>query len=115
MEREKKKKKENHAVIARIDMLKSPMPYPSPTVTLKLRCEQFWTFIVIVTFDLRYCACVRTNRQTRTIYIDITRGPAYWFKIDHQHMNEAYWLKIHHQMKVLDPILVLVFLLSSRA
>ena len=47
--------------------LKSPMPYPSPTVTLKLHCEQFWTFIVIVTFDLRYCACVRTNRQTRTI------------------------------------------------
>ena len=32
--------------------LKSPMPYPSPTVTLKLHCEQFWTFIVIVTFDL---------------------------------------------------------------
>ena len=32
--------------------VKSPMPYPSPTVTLKLHCEQFWTFIVIVTFDL---------------------------------------------------------------
>ena len=43
------------------------MPYPSPTVTLQLHCEQLWTFIVIVTFDLHYCACVRTNRQTRTI------------------------------------------------
>ena len=35
---------------SRIDL--APMPYPSPTVTLKLHCEQFWTFIVKVTFDL---------------------------------------------------------------
>ena len=28
------------------------MPYPSPTVTLKLHCEQFWTFIANVTFDV---------------------------------------------------------------
>ena len=76
MESEKKKKrksrgeKENHGESnhSRASIsLKSPMLYLSPTVTLKLHCEQFWTFIVIVTFDLRYCACVRTNRQTRTI------------------------------------------------
>ena len=35
---------------------------------LKLHREQFWTFIVIVTFDLlRTLLHVRTNRQTRTI------------------------------------------------
>ena len=27
-------------------LLKSPMLYPSPTGTLQLHCEQFWTFIV---------------------------------------------------------------------
>ena len=27
-------------------LLKSPMLYPSPTVTLQLHCEQFWAFIV---------------------------------------------------------------------
>ena len=62
--------------------LKSPMPYLSPTVTLKLHCGQFWTFIVIMTFDLcvRYCACVRTNRQTRTI---IYRLFFYWISEHH--------------------------------
>ena len=54
--------------------LKSPMSYQSPTVTLKLHCEQFWTFIVIVTFDLlrtllRMRACVRTDKQGQ-LYID---------------------------------------------
>ena len=68
MERKKKtwREGESNSRCASIS-LKSPMPYPSPTVTLKLHCEQFWTFIVTVTFDLRYCACVRMNRQTRTI------------------------------------------------
>ena len=48
--------------------LKSPMPYLSPTVTLNLHCEHFWTFIVIVTFDLLHMLLrMRTNRQTRTI------------------------------------------------
>ena len=46
----------------RIDL---PMPYPSPTVTLKLHCEQFWTFIVIVTFDLlRTLLRMRVYEQT---------------------------------------------------
>ena len=45
--------------------LKSPMPYPSPTVTLMLHCEQFWTFIVIVTFDLlRTLLRMRAYKQT---------------------------------------------------
>ena len=45
--------------------LKSPMPYLSPTVTLKLHCEQFWTFIVIVTFDLlRTLLRMRAYEQT---------------------------------------------------
>ena len=49
-------------------LLKSPMPYSSPTVTLKLHCEQFWTFIVIVTFDLlRTLLRMRAYEQTRTI------------------------------------------------
>ena len=67
-----KRKSENHGESnhSRASIsLKSPMLYLSPTVTLKLHCEQFWTFIVIVTFDLRYC--MRTNRQTRTIIIYI--------------------------------------------
>ena len=59
--------------------LKSPMPYPSPTVTLKLHCEQFWTFIVIVTFDLLRTLLrmraydLRTDRQGQ-LYIDIFSG-----------------------------------------
>ena len=45
--------------------LKSPMPYPSPTVTVKLHCEQFLTFVVIVTFDLlRMLLRMRAYEQT---------------------------------------------------
>ena len=62
-----RKKKENHGSNrhrASIS-LKSPMPYPSPTVTLKLYCEQFWTFIVLVTFDLlRTLLRMRAYEQT---------------------------------------------------
>ena len=37
----------------------------SPTVTLKLHCEQFWTFIVLVTFDLlRTLLHMRAYEQT---------------------------------------------------
>ena len=74
MEREKK-----HTEGGRIEppsrvsiSLKSTMPYPSPTVTLKLHCEQFWTFIVIVTFDLfctllRMCAYEQTDKDNYMI------------------------------------------------
>ena len=44
-------------------LFRSQMPYPLPTVTLKLYCEQFWTFIVKVTFDL-----LRRNTQAQLIY-----------------------------------------------
>ena len=44
-----KKKKKERKPPACIDLAQE---YPSPTVALKLHCEQFWTFIVIVTFDL---------------------------------------------------------------
>ena len=69
MDREKKKKKkENHGELNRRHAsisLKSPMPYPAPTGTPKLHCEQFWTFIVIVTFDLlRTLLCMRAYEQT---------------------------------------------------
>ena len=65
MERKKKRKPgESNRRRASIS-LKSPMPYPSPTVTLKLHCEQFWTFIVIVTFDLlRTLLRMRAYEQT---------------------------------------------------
>ena len=60
MEREKKNNRRRASI-----SLKSPMPYLSPTVTLKLHCEQFWTFIVIVTFDLlRTLLCMRVYEPT---------------------------------------------------
>ena len=68
-EKDKKKKKkrkpgELNRRCASIS-LKSPMPYLSPTVTVKLHCEQFWTFIVIVTFDLlRTLLRMRAYEQT---------------------------------------------------
>ena len=34
--------RENRTTVPSIDLAKSPMPYPSPTVTLKLNREQFW-------------------------------------------------------------------------
>ena len=74
---EREKKKENHAW--REGELNRCRTYgsrstvqcltpPSPTATLKLHCEQFWTFIVIVTFDLlrtllRMCAYEQTNKD----------------------------------------------------
>ena len=72
MEREKKKGnpwREGELNRGRASIsLKSPMPYPSPTVTLNLHCEHFWTFIVIVTFDLlrmllRMCAYEQTDKD----------------------------------------------------
>ena len=44
---EKKKKKENHGERENRTAVahRSRSPYSSPTVTLKLHCEQFWTFI----------------------------------------------------------------------
>ena len=67
MERKKKHGERENQTAAPIS-LKSPMPYPSPTVTLKLHCEQFWAFIVIVTFDLlrtllRMCAYEQTDKD----------------------------------------------------
>ena len=50
--KEKKRKPWREGDLRVLISLKSPMPYPAPTVTLPLHCEQFWTFIVIVTFDL---------------------------------------------------------------
>ena len=50
--KEKKKEKRKPGELNRRGAsisLKSPMLYPSPTVTLQLHCEQFWTFIVTVT------------------------------------------------------------------
>ena len=63
MERKKKKKKtwregESNSRRASISL-------EIPTVTLKLHCEQFWTFIVIVTFDLlRTLLRMRAYEQT---------------------------------------------------
>ena len=49
---------------SRIDLAQESN-YQSPTVTLKLHCEQFWTLIVIVTFDLlRTLLRMRAYEQT---------------------------------------------------
>ena len=66
--KERKKKQQQHGELnshrASIS-LKTPMPYPSPTVTLKLHCEQFLTFIVMVTFDLLHTLLrMRAYEQT---------------------------------------------------
>ena len=49
-------------------LLKSPMPYPSPTVTLQLHCEQFWTFIVYANARAQ-CDVQHTQAE---LYIDDT-------------------------------------------
>ena len=43
-------------------MTKSPMLYPSPTGTLQLHCEQFWTFIVYANAHAQ-CDVQHTHKQ----------------------------------------------------
>ena len=43
-------------------LLKSPMLYPSPTGSLQLHCEQFWTFIVFANAHAQ-CDVQHTHTQ----------------------------------------------------
>ena len=51
-------------------LLNSPMPYPSPTVTLQLHCELFWTFIVYANAHAQ-CDVQHTHTQAELLLISL--------------------------------------------